>query len=62
MKTVAAGLQGATPQLGIQPVDPALPLCGAAIGETGICSRKRGHYGACGMARQEDETPTPCNS
>lgn len=56
MNTIQAGFQGATPELAVKPVDPALPVCGKVIAipafESFIaCTRKQGHYGPCGVAK-----------
>lgn len=49
MNTIKAGIQGATPTLAVQPVDPKLPRCEKLVdGER--CTRKQGHYGPCGVA------------
>lgn len=49
MKGAEAGMQGGVPELRIGPVDSSLPVCGLPVGD-GICTRKQGHYGPCGIA------------
>ena len=49
MNGIQAGMQGATPQVQVKAVDPALPTCGKPVGES-ACTRKQGHYGPCGVA------------
>ena len=61
MNGIQAGMQGATPQLQVKPVDPNLPICGKLFAinvvtssgggqTTPTCTRKQGHYGPCGVA------------
>ena len=44
-----AGMIGATPMIAIEPVDPTLPLCDRPLNGQDHCTRKRGHYGPCGI-------------
>jgi hypothetical protein len=50
MATTEAGMQGGVPAVAVKPVDARLPACAKPV-DGGACTRKAGHYGACGVAQ-----------
>lgn len=49
---IKVGFQGATPKVEVKPLDETLPVCGLLV-TTVVpptpCTRKKGHYGPCGV-------------
>lgn len=48
-ETITSSMQGGTPELKVQALDPNREVCGKETPD-GPCTRGKGHYGLCGVA------------